>query len=390
MSHNWARKTFCVLCAAALLLQGCSLMPHSGPSRSVVQDIEKDATPAGVKIITVNNEVAKRLGSQKKPPTLAEVFKETGKPSYSIGPGDSITVTIWEAAPAILFRTGALDPNLGAQAGAGEKLPPQMVMEDGAITIPFVGRVKVAGRTLGKIQDEIASKLSGLANNPQVMVSVNGSVNSQVSVIGDVKINQNIPLTPRGEKLLDALAAAGGVAQPLNKVLVQLSRRGVNARMPLDKIINDPEQNLSLMPGDVISAYFQPWTFSILGAANRSQEVPFEASGISLAQALSRSGGLNDYLADPGGVFVFRFEDPAVVEDKPEEIPLDGKIPVVYQVDFRDPASFFATQNFPMQDKDLIYVANMPAAELTKFLSMVGMVLTPSLSIGRYQIDATR
>ena len=365
-------------------------MPHSGPSRSVVQDIEKDATPAGVKIITVNNEVAKRLGSQKKPPTLAEVFKETGKPSYSIGPGDSITVTIWEAAPAILFRTGALDPNLGAQAGAGEKLPPQMVMEDGAITIPFVGRVKVAGRTLGKIQDEIASKLSGLANNPQVMVSVNGSVNSQVSVIGDVKINQNIPLTPRGEKLLDALAAAGGVAQPLNKVLVQLSRRGVNARMPLDKIINDPEQNLSLMPGDVISAYFQPWTFSILGAANRSQEVPFEASGISLAQALSRSGGLNDYLADPGGVFVFRFEDPAVVEDKPEEIPLDGKIPVVYQVDFRDPASFFATQNFPMQDKDLIYVANMPAAELTKFLSMVGMVLTPSLSIGRYQIDATR
>lgn len=389
MNKFFGKKELCVLCIMALILQGCSLMPHSGPSRTTVQNIEKAEEPVGVKIIMVDNEIAKKLGNQKKPPTLAEVFDKTGKVSYSIGPGDSIGVTIWEAAPAILFRTSTLDPNLGAQAGGGEKLPPQMVMEDGSITIPFVGRVKVAGRSLSKIQDEIASRLDGLANNPQVMVSVSNSVNSQVSVIGDVKQSRNIPLTPRGEKLLDALATAGGVSQPLNKVLVQLSRRGVNARMPLDKIIDDPKQNLALMPGDVISAYFQPWTFSVLGAAGRNVEIPFEASGISLAQALARSGGLNDNRADPAGVFIFRFEDPAVVEEKPAEIPVDGKIPVVYQVDFRNPASFFATQNFPMQDKDLMYVSNMPAAELTKFLAMVGMVLTPSLSIGRYQMDAT-
>lgn len=375
----------------ALILQGCALMPHAGPSkRTVVNETLKDRAEIGVQLVKVNNEIAKKLGEQKKPQSLANTFATTGKGAYALGPGDSISVTIWEAAPAILFRTSSLNPDLGTQAGAGISLPAQMVMEDGSITIPFAGRVKVVGRTLPKIQEEIASRLAGLANNPQVLVHISRSVNSQVSVIGDVNKSCNIPLTPRGEKLLDALATAGGVSQPLNKVLIQLSRHGKNAKMPLDKIIEDPKQNLPLMPGDVISAFFQPWSFSVLGAMGRNAEVPFEASGISLAQAISRSGGLNDYKADPGGVFVFRFEDPAVLPAKPEEIPADGKVPVVYQIDFNDPGSLFATQNFPMQDKDVLYVANMPAAELTKFLGMVGMVLTPSLSIANYQYTISR
>ena len=40
-----------------------------------------------------------------------------------------------------------------------------------------------------------------------------------------------------------------------------------------------------------------------------------------------------------------------------------------------------------MQDKDVLYVANMPSAEIEKFLRMVGMVLTPTLNLGRYQLQ---
>ena len=71
--------------------------------------------------------------------------------------------------------------------------------------------------------------------------------------------------------------------------------------------------------------------------------------------------------------------------------PLVGgnRVPVVYQVDFDDPGSFFVTQNFPMRDKDVVYVANMPSAELEKFLRMVGMVLTPTLNLGRYQLQVS-
>ncbi len=105
---------------------------------------------------------------------------------------------------------------------------------------------------------------------------------------------------------------------------------------------------------------------------------------------MARSGGLDDNRADPGGVFIFRFEDASLVEEPSGQLSANGKLPVVYQVDFNDPGAFFVTQNFPVQDKDVIYVANMPSAELEKFLRMVGMVLTPSLNVGRYQMQITQ
>lgn len=162
--------------------------------------------------------------------------------------------------------------------------------------------------------------------------------------------------------------------------------------MPLDLIIEDPKQNIPLQPGDVLTVLYQPWTISILGATGRNQDLPFEARGISLAQALARTGGLNDNRADPGGVFVFRFEDANLVNPNLITLPAisaNGKVPVVYQVDFEDPGSFLVTQNFMMQDKDVMYVANMPSAEVEKFMRMVGMVLTPTLNLGRYQLQVS-
>lgn len=364
-------------------------MPNSGPSKMQVERIEKSEKLPGVKLVKVDDTVARKLASSKKHSTLSETFGKSGAPGYVIGPGDTLEVTIWETAPAILFRRVSLDPNLSSQGLGGEVLPPQLVTGDGTINIPFVGRVKVAGRSPATIEREIVSRLEGQANNPQALVRVSDKQSAFVSVIGAVNNSRNVPLTPRGEKLLDALAEAGGVSEPLNKVTVQLSRKGVTGRMPLDKIVEDPKQNLILAPGDVVAALFQPWTYSVLGATGRNQEVPFEAGGISLAQALSRTGGLNDTRANPGGIFVFRFEDPAMVDADAAETGLSGSVPVVYQVDFNDPTAFFATQNFPMQDKDVLYVANMPAAELEKFLRMVGMVLTPTLNLGRYQLQVS-
>jgi polysaccharide export outer membrane protein len=149
--------------------------------------------------------------------------------------------------------------------------------------------------------------------------------------------------------------------------------------MPLDAVIRDPEQNIALMPGDVVTALFQPKSFTVLGAVTKNQEIPFEAKGISLAQALARSGGLDDSRADPRGVFIFRFEDASLVDADTTPIPAaDGTTPVVYQVNLRDPASFFVTQNFPVRDHDVIYVANAPSAELEKFLRLIGVALVPA------------
>jgi polysaccharide export outer membrane protein len=191
-----------------------------------------------------------------------------------------------------------------------------------------------------------------------------------------------MPLTPKGERLLDGLAFAGGFKQPVSRMAVQLSRGNTTATMPLDSVIRDPRQNVVLKPGDVVTALFQPLSFSVLGATGKNDEIPFEAQGISLAQALARSGGLNDARADARGVFVFRFEDAKLVDGKEQVIEsANGTVPVVYEIDLRDPAAFFVTQNFPIQNHDVIYVTNSPGAEFKKFLSYVVMVASPTATI---------
>lgn len=118
----------------------------------------------------------------------------------------------------------------------------------------------------------------------------------------------------------------------------------------------------------------------VLGATGKNEELDFEAQGITLAQALARAGGLQDSRANARGVFVFRFEDPSAfglpTDAKLATTP-DGKIPVIYKVDLKDPATFFVAQGFPMRDKDVMYVSNAPAAELQKFLNIVGSVVAP-------------
>lgn len=383
MIKNRATSSLRLLLSLGLLvvmLSGCASMPHSGANRDQVQEAEKSRSLEGIAVTEVTDALVRKLSDSKRVKPFAEVFGSAKPRSYLIGPGDTLEITVWETPPSILFGGVALDPKAGALNTSAETLPVQMVMDDGTVNMPFAGRIKVAERSVRAIENDITARLQGKANNPQVMVRVARNPTSQVAIIGDVAKSTNMPLTPKGERLLDALAAAGGVAQPVTKVSLQLSRGDVTASMPLDDIIRESKQNIPLLPGDVLTALFQPWTFSVLGATGKNQEIPFEARGISLAQALARSGGLNDNRADPGGVFVFRFEDAPLVET-PAQLPVNGKMPVVYQVNFNDPGAFFVTQNFPVQDKDVIYVANMPSAELAKFLRMLSMVVAPSLSI---------
>ena len=164
---------------------------------------------------------------------------------------------------------------------------------------------------------------------------------------------------------------------------IQLTRGENVFAMPLDSIIRDPKQNVMLSRGDVVTAMFQPLSFSALGATGKNEEINFEAQGISLAQALARTGGLRDERSDPQGVFIFRFE-PANALAWPKQ-PLmttaDGKVAVIYRIDLRDPASFFVAQTFQMNHKDLLYVSNAPVAELQKFLNVVFSVAYPLLNV---------
>lgn len=384
---------FSLLAITLLSLTACGSLNHwlpsSGPSfKDVNTATDKSNETNIIELIDISSEVTQRIQATDKKQLFSEVFANQAAHSYVVKPGDALEVSIWEASPALLFSSGPSITGLqGMSSGSTSRsstIPEQMVNAEGVINIPFAGPLMVSGKTLFEIEKMITDAIRGKANYPQVMVRMTRNTTSNVTIVGEVGNSVLMPLTPKREKLLDAIASAGGVKQPINKITIQLSRNSQVQTIALEKVIQDPKQNIHLAPGDVLTAFYQPYSFTVLGATGKNDEINFEAQGISLTQALGRIGGLQDNRANAKGLFIFRFEDPSTLpkDQKPKVLTNDGKFPVVYRVDMNNPATFFVAQNFNIKHKDVIYVSSAPAAELQKFLNIVVSVVYPIVNVG--------
>jgi len=356
-----------------------------GPSTGRIMKTGQ-ANAYGAVLLDVDERIATKLGDAERPASFADLLGEGQPYGTMIGAGDTLQITIYEAPPAVLFGAGALDTG-GLAAGASQRasaLPALQVSSAGTIDVPFAGTIRAAGRTPEEVSRAIIGRLAGKAHSPQVIVNIAENPTSAVTVVGEVTKSTRMPLTPKGERLLDALAASGGTREAVDKVSVQITRGSSVVGMPLESVIRDPRQNVFLRPGDVVTAYFQSQSFTVLGAAGKNEEVKFEAQGITLAQALGRIGGIRDDRANPHGVFIFRFEDPAVVDQAKaasvRRTP-EGKIPVIYRIDLRDPVTFFAAQHFIMRDHDVVFVTSAPSADLQKFVNIIGAAVYPLVTV---------
>ena len=383
---QWLRSAGALVLAMPLLA-GCASsatwLPASGPSR---QQVVEENSRGSILLVEVTGPVARQLMAGQRKLMFSEALASDAALAYTVGRGDVLEVTVWEAPPALLFSAQAPDPRAASSAIRAAAFPEQMVTSAGTITVPFVGPLRVEGQTLQQVEAAIAERLRGKANQPQVVVRLVRNASSTVTVVGEVTRSTLVPLTPRGERLLDALAEAGGVRQPVTKMSVQITRGDRVVTVPLETVIQDPHQNIPLRPGDVITALHQSLSMSVLGATGKNEEMSFEAPGITLAQALGRFGGVQDNRADAGGVFIFRFEDPAVFGPQQPPLPVneDGRVPVVYRVDLKNPGTYFVAQGFPMRNHDVVYVANASSTELQKFLNVLVSLVYPFDVIVRF------
>jgi polysaccharide biosynthesis/export protein len=360
--------------AALPVLAGCvpGWLANSGPSAAKVTE-EQQATPP-IPVIEVSDDVARRLLQAQAHSSFADALSSVSSPAeVLLGAGDVVSVSVWEAPPAVLFGAGTVADQHSASTSRATTFPDQMVAADGTIDVPFAGAVQATGKSVRQVESEITSRLAGKANQPQALVTVRHNASANVTVVGEVAQSLRMPLTSKGERVLDALAAAGGVKQPLGKITIQLSRGDQVRSMALDSIIQDYRQNVVLQGGDVLAALYQPLSFTALGATGKNDEINFEAQGITLAQALGRMSGLQDARSDARGVFIFRFEEGRLVPSTGTALPTtpEGTVPVIYRMNLREPRSFLIAQDFPIRNRDVIYVANAPSAELQKFLTML-------------------
>ncbi|MBS7544288.1 polysaccharide biosynthesis/export family protein [Ancylobacter oerskovii] len=364
----------------AIILTGCGIVPSAGPNRQQITDAARSKDPAtsDFMLVDLNDDVLAKL-AHYAPATLQGSFGNRKRPStYVIGVGDAVTVTIWEGAAGGLFSRPATDVlGTGSQSAA---IPEQQVSKDGTISVPFAGRVKVAGKTADEVERTIVTNLTGKAIEPQALVVVSKSVNNTATVIGEVNAPGRIMLTPRGERILDVIATAGGNKVPVHEAFVVMSRNGVNAAVPLQTIMGRPSENVYVLPDDTISIIREPQTFTVFGAAQRNAQVAFSTAGISLTEALALVGGPSDLRADPRGVYLMRFETEKVARaiDPDHTAPSqNGYVRVIYQLNMHQADGILLASGFRMRNKDAIYISNAPLSDLNKVLSVFSTVASP-------------
>src|SRR5438093_856816 len=331
--------------------------------------------PASIDQFAEDAEISRNLHSLRH--SVATLVANQRPRDITFGVGDILSVTIFEAASGGLFipAEGAVRP------GNFVSIPNQAVDIHGNISVPYAGSIRARGRTQVEVQDAIVTALKNRAIEPQVIVSMVEQKTSMISVLGEGRAAR-IPATASPERMLDVISRAGLVAVGGStgaagaETWVILERNGKRAIAPFGALIYEPVNNVYVHPNDTIYLYREPQTFLSFCAVGTQQQIPFGTWKLSLAEAISKAGGLVDTQANPASVFLYRGEARDVaaamgIDVSPYEGPI---IPVIYTINLRDPAGLFLASSFEMRNKDILYASNSVSVESTKFMTYLNTV----------------
>jgi polysaccharide export outer membrane protein len=367
-----------------LVLDACSALPSQGPSTlDVIKESNYEGQDAPPRyLVTELDPRAAAIVAKEPDASLFATFGSRGGPSSPIiGLGDTVSVTVWEAAAGGLFSSATIS---GVTAGShSASIPEQVVDRNGTIAVPFAGRIHIAGGTTADAERKIVDNLKGKAIEPQALVTVPKSVSNSVTVTGEVTTGSRVPISGQGDRILDVIATTGGIRVSVPEAFITLSRGNRTARVPMQTMLQRPQENIYVRPKDVLTVVREPQTFTAFGATGRNALVPFDAMGITLEEAVAKAGGLLDSQADPQGVFLLRPEPVAIAREIDPAYPIQPGarfVNVVYRVNLKNTATFFVARKFAVHNKDMIYIASAPAMEFYKAMQLFSTAVSPGIT----------
>lgn len=383
--------SICLVLVAAL--SGCTFLPSSGPSGFRVKGAAgREGKGVKYELLRVNSDVLNAINAHEpKASYLAAegrksdtLFGQRGLEAFgsvstnAIVLGDVVSVAIYETDSALF------SPSLAAGSIAVSPmtaLPPQAVDQTGEISVPFLGRVRVLGRNLGEVENEIREGLRMKTADPQVVVTVTERRGGDlVSVAGDVKAPTRVPVSLAGTKLVDAIATAGGSLSAPYDTMVTVTR-GLKTRSDLLQEVYDvPAKNIGLQPGDTIVLRKRPLSFLAFGSTGKVGSYPLTVEDLRLTDAIAASGGPTDLEANPATIFVYRHEPAGLLADLGKTTTGSETHPVIYQVDLTDPRGFFLANKFLVRDHDVIYYAPAGSGGVYKFMRLINTFIAPAMS----------
>lgn len=367
------RRAGVSLSMIAIGLCACSTLPSSGPTAT---DVGKSASDPTLNLIGYHlvefNAKTVEVANRPSPTAVDPSIRDLRPNSISrVGPGDVLAISVFSVSSGF----SGSDQSSGNSPPAIE-LPPITIDEIGSIRVPFAGTLTVSGMTPREIASALEHHLTGKIFDPQVIVNVSRNLVNTVTVTGDLRQPGRFAVLSPDERLLDVIVQAGGPTHPDRDVWVRLTRNSHTTRLLLQDIDDDPAKNLRILPGDRIQATYDPRTFLAFGATDRVAELPIDKVRLSLAEAIARIGGPSDYRADPTAIYLFRYEPPTVAAGL-GIADANQAVPILYRINMLDPETYFDMSKFPIEDKDLIYVANARSNKFYKFLGIINSAFGP-------------
>jgi polysaccharide biosynthesis/export protein len=190
------------------------------------------------------------------------------------------------------------------------------VSNDGFITFPLIGRVKVIGLTTNEVENEITRRLrKDFLVNPQITVQVTEFSSKFINVLGAVKTPGGIPL--KGTiTLLETIAKAGGVnIEGAGKNIIVLrqsegkDKKVQHITIDLNRLLKEGDLSLN-MPLRDKDTVFIPEADQIFVFGEVKSPGPYDLTDQtrSVVEAISKAGGLTK-LAAANRTRVVRVED---------------------------------------------------------------------------------
>ncbi len=368
-------KTKLKLLTASILittLSACTLVPGGHVDDVELKDNEQafDISPqVNAKYITPTV-LAQLKSSEPVAQTNHELNKKIDSYSYIIGKGDVLNITVWDhpelTIPAGQFRSAGESGNV--------------VHADGTIFYPYVGKINVANQSVSAVRDLIEKRLSRYIESPQIDVSVAAYRSKRTFVTGEVKVPAVLPITNVPMTLLDALNTSGGLGPDADWRSVSLTRTtdagATEETLDLYALYQkgDMSQNRLLSHNDIIHVpRNDALKVFVMGDVQQASTQKIDRSGLTLAEALNNTGGMNEATGDASGIFVLRASKE------------QGKLVDVYQLDASTGAMLILSTQFQLQPMDIVYVTSAPVARWNRVITQ----LLPTFTSIRHLADTS-
>lgn len=344
-------KGIAVLALAAFAL-GCAapglkldVKAGAGESRTTMDGLELTLRP-------LNGETIRAQQPRRMPPSELAPLLAAKPASYQIGPQDILLFTVWDH-PEITLPLGQYRQDNAAG---------MIVEDDGYMFFPYVGRLMVKGLTMAQLRDILTTRLSKVLQNPQVDVKVIAYRSQKVYVGGEVKAPAVYNVSDVPFTLVEAVNRAGGFLPGADDSRLLLTRGERTWRLNFQELMTTGNlgSQIVLKDGDTLHVpNVNDDPIYLLGEVARPGLVPLQHGNLSLAQALTTSGGVLNASADARSIYVIRKgEGPNGVN--------------VFHLDGRNPATMVMADQFWLQPRDIVYV---DSGTLVRFSRVMNLLL---------------